>query len=119
MRIPNGSPRMLLLNWLEPLVPVVVPVLLLALLFLANRDFSRLVRVLVVPLLESADATVVNASAALAVWSGVAMHTTAARSSAAMREDLAFLENDERECMVWLWFCRLFGAGAAFSDALM
>jgi hypothetical protein len=93
--MPSGSPRMLLLNWLDELLLVLLVVLVLVeLVFLPKSDFSRLVPPFVlVLLLVSADAAVVKASPAQAVWSGVAMQSTAARSSA------AFLESDGRECM--------------------
>ena len=106
---------MLLLNWLDELVLVPV-VLLLEVLLEPKSDFSRLVRVPVL-LPVTAEATVVSASDALAVWSGVAMQSTAARRNVAMRSGLTFCENDGRECMGWLWFAGLCGAGAAFVGA--
>ena len=63
LRIPIGRPRMLLLTWLEPLVLLLLSELLLE----PKSDFSRLVRVLVLLLLVTAEATVVSASAARAV----------------------------------------------------
>ena len=115
LRIPIGRPRMLLLNWLDELVLVL---LLLELLLEPKSDFNRLVRVLVVPLLVSAEATVVSASDALAVWSGVTMQSTAARRSDAMRSGLAVCENEGRECMGCLWLCRPAwrGRGGCWAD---
>lgn len=95
---------MLRLTWLEELVPVVV--LLVELLFLVKRDFRRLVLVLLLELLlVSAEATVVRASAALAVWGCVAMKSAAERSNAAMRNGLTVLEDERRDFMVCLWLC--------------
>lgn len=86
LRMPIGRPRMLLSNWVDELELA----LLLEVLLEPKSDFSRLVRVPVVLLLVSVEATVVSASEARAVWSGVEMQSTAARRSVAERSGLIF-----------------------------
>ena len=89
---------MLLLNWLDELVLV----LLLELLLEPKSDFSRLVRVVV---LEESVVEVVSASPAVAVWSGAPIHSAAASRSVARRCDLDGCEKEAGVGMGWRWFC--------------